>query len=87
MNRRKEPLEDFPLDSLKMVGTLSRGKQTWGIIQTTDGAVYRVQKGNHLGQNFGRITRVTDDKIDLVELIQGAMGEWVEREASIAIQE
>jgi type IV pilus assembly protein PilP len=87
MNRRKEPLEDFPLDALKMVGTLSKDKQSWGIIQTTDGAVYRVQKGNHLGQNFGRITRVTDEKIDLVELIQGAMGEWVEREASIAIQE
>jgi len=87
MNRRKEPLEDFPLDALKMVGTLSKEKQSWGIIQTTDGAVYRVQKGNHLGQNFGRITRVTDEKIDLVELVQGAMGEWVEREASIAIQE
>jgi len=87
MNRRKEPLEDFPLDALKMVGTLSKDKQSWGIVQTTDGAVYRVQKGNHLGQNFGRITRVTDEKIDLVELIQGAMGEWVEREASIAIQE
>lgn len=87
MNRRKEPLEDFPLDALKMVGTLSKGKQSWGIIQTTEGAVYRVQTGNHLGQNFGRITRVTDEKIDLVELIQGALGEWVEREASIAISE
>ena len=70
-----------------MVGTLSRGKQSWGIIQTADGAVYRVQKGNFLGQNFGRITRVTDEKIDLVELIQGALGEWVEREAGLAIQE
>lgn len=87
MNRRKEPLEDYPLDSLKMVGTLSKGKMSWGVIQTADGAVYRVQKGNHLGQNFGRITRVTDEKIDLIELVQGAMGEWVEREASIAIQE
>ena len=87
MNRRKEPLEDFPLDSLKMVGTLSKGKQYWGIIQTSEGAVYRVQKGNHLGQNFGRITLVTDEKIDLIELVQGALGEWVEREASIAIQE
>jgi len=87
MNRHKEPLEDYPLDSLKMVGTLSKGKQSWGIIQTSDGAVYRVQKGNHLGQNFGRITRVTDEKIDIIELIQGAMGEWVEREAGVAIQE
>ena len=87
MNRRKEPLEDYPLDGLKMVGTLSRGKLTWGVIQTADGAVYRVQKGNFLGQNFGRITRVSDEKIDVVELIQGALGEWVEREASLAIQE
>lgn len=87
INRRKEPLEDYPLDGLKMVGTLSRGKQFWGIVQTTDGAVYRVQKGNYLGQNFGRIIRVSDEKIDLVELIQGALGEWVEREASLAIQE
>lgn len=87
MNRRKEPLEDFPLDALKMVGTLSKGKLSWGIIQTADGAVYRVQKGNYLGQNFGRITRVADERIDLIELVQGAMGDWLEREASIAIQE
>lgn len=87
MNRRKEPLEDFPLDALKMVGTLSRGKQSWAVIQAPDGTVHRVQKGNYMGQNFGRITRVTEDKVDLVELVQGAMGEWVEREASLAIQE
>jgi type IV pilus assembly protein PilP len=87
MNRRKEPLEDYPLDALKMVGTLSRGKQSWAVIQAPDGAVYRVQRGNHMGQNFGRITRVTEDKVDLVELIQGALGDWVEREAGLAIQE
>ena len=87
LNRRKEPLEDFPLDALKMVGTLSRGKQSWAVIQAPDGTVHRVQKGNYMGQNFGRITRVTEDKVDLVEKVQGAMGEWVEREASLAIQE
>ena len=87
MNRRKEPLEDFPLDALKMVGTLSRGKQSWAVIQAPDGTVHRVQKGNYLGQNFGRIKRVSEEKVDLVELVQGAMGEWVEREASLAIQE
>ena len=87
MNRRKEPLEDTPLDGLKMVGTLSRGKQSWGIVQTSDGAVYRVQRGNYIGQNFGRITRVTEEKIELVEMIQGALGEWVEREAGLAIQD
>jgi type IV pilus assembly protein PilP len=87
MNRRKEPLEDFPLDALKMVGTLSKGRQVWAVIQDKDGGVHRVQKGNFIGQNFGRITRIQEEKIDLVEMIQGALGDWVEREASLAIQE
>ena len=87
MNRRKEPLEDYPLDALKMVGTLSRGKLSWGIIQAPDGTVHRVQRGNYIGQNFGRITRVSDEKIDLVEMHQGPLGGWVEREAVLAIQE
>lgn len=86
-NRRKEPLEEYELDALKMVGTLSRGKQSWAVIQAPDGTVHRVQKGNHAGMNFGRITRVTDEKVYLVEQIQGALGDWVEREASLAIQE
>ena len=87
MNRRKEPLEDYPLDALKMVGTLSKGKLSWGIIQAPDGTVHRVQRGNFIGQNFGKITRVSDDKIDLVEMHQGPLGGWVEREAVLAIQE
>ncbi len=87
MNRRREPLEEFPLDALKMAGTISRGKLVWGVIQAPDGTVHRVQKGNYLGQNFGRILRVTEDKIDLIEMVQGALGDWVEREASLAIQE
>jgi len=87
MNRPKEPLEDFPLDALKMVGTLSRGQQVWGVIQDKEGGVHRVKKGNYIGQNFGRITRISEDKIDLIELVQGALGDWVEREASLAIQE
>lgn len=85
MNRRREPLEDYPLDALKMVGTLSRGKQSWAVIQAPDGSVHRASVGNHLGQNFGTITRITDDKISLIELIQGAVGDWVEREASVAL--
>ena len=54
-NRRKEPLEDYPLDSLKMVGTLTRGKQAWAVIQAPDGTVHRAQVGDHLGQNSGMI--------------------------------
>ena len=87
MNRRKEPLEDYPLDALKMVGTLSRGKLSWGIIQAPDGTVHRVQRGNFIGQNFGKVTRISDDKVDLVEMHQGPLGGWVEREAVLAISE
>lgn len=87
LNRRKEPLEDYPLDALKMVGTLARGKQAWAVIQAPDGTVHRASVGNHLGQNFGTITRISDDKIDLVELVQGSLGDWVERPASVALAE
>ena len=86
-NRRKEPLEDYPLDSLKMVGTLMRGKQAWAIIQAPDGTVYRVQVGDHMGQNSGMVNKITEDKVNLVELIQSAAGDWVEREASLALVE
>jgi type IV pilus assembly protein PilP len=87
MNRRKEPLEDFPLDALKMVGTLSRGKQSWAVIQAPDGSVHRLQVGDHAGQNFGKVLKITEEKVALVELVQSASGEWVEREASLAIAE
>ncbi len=85
MNRRKEPLEEYPLDALKMVGTLSRGKQAWAVIQAPDGTVHRAGLGHHLGQNFGTITRITEEKINLIELVQGTLGDWVEREASVAL--
>ena len=86
-NRRKEPLEDYPLDSLKMVGTLSRGKQAWAVIQAPDGTVHRAQIGDHLGQNSGMINKISDEKVDLIELIQGTMGDWVEREANLTLLE
>ena len=86
-NRRKEPLEDYPLDSLKMVGTLMRGKQAWAVIQAPDGTVHRAQVGDHLGQNSGMINKITEEKVDLIELIQGTMGDWVEREANLTLLE
>ncbi len=87
MNRRKEPLEDYPLDSLRMVGTLSRGNQSWAVIQAPDGAVYRAKVGDHMGQNFGMVTKITEERINLVELIQNPLGDWIERQANIAIVE
>jgi type IV pilus assembly protein PilP len=86
-NRRKEPLEEYPLDSLKMVGTITRGKQSFAVIQAPDGTVQRVKKGDHMGHNSGLVTRVTDERIDLIELVQGPLGDWVEREASLALLE
>lgn len=86
-NRRKEPLEDYPLDSLKMVGTLTRGKQAWAVIQAPDGTVHRAQIGDHVGQNSGMINKITEEKVDLIELIQGTMGDWVERESNLTLLE
>lgn len=87
MNRRREPLEEFPLDALKMVGTLQRGRQSWAVIQAPDGSVHRATVGNHMGQNFGSITRITEEKISLIELVQGPLGDWIERESSLALAE
>lgn len=85
LNRHKEALEEYPLDSLKMVGTLARGKEVWAVLQAPDGSVHRAQRGNFVGQNFGRVIKITEEKMDLVEIIPGSVGNWVEREASIAI--
>jgi type IV pilus assembly protein PilP len=86
-NRRKEPLEEYPIDALKMVGTLTRGRQFWAVIQAPDGTVHRVQVGNHLGQHSGKVTKISEARVEVLEYIQGAVGEWVEREAVIAISE
>lgn len=86
LHRRKEPLEDYPLDSLKMVGTLTRGSESWAVIQAPDGTVHRAQAGNHMGQNFGKVLSIKEEKIELVELVQDPLGEWIERKASISIE-
>ncbi len=87
LNRRKGPLEQYPLDSLKMVGTISRGKQIWAIVMAPDGSAHRVRVGTHIGQNYGLVTRITEDKVRITELIQGPTGQWVQREASLALAE
>ncbi len=85
--RRKEPLEFFPLDSLKMVGTLERDGEVWGLIRDPDGAIHRIQPGNHAGENFGEIIRVGDSAVDLLEIIPDGLGAWVEREISLSLGE
>lgn len=86
-SRRKEPLEGFPLDGLRMVGTLGKAAKTWAVIKAPDGIVYRVTQGNYLGQNNGRIVRVSENKVDLTELVPDGHGAWQERQASLALAE
>ena len=86
-DRRQEPLEAYPLDALRMVGTLSRGNQSWAVIQAPDGAVHRAKIGDHMGQNFGMVTNISEESVNLVELIQNPLGDWIEREANLAIAE
>lgn len=84
-SRPKEPLEQFPLDSLQMVGTLSQGSEEWGLVKTPENVVHRVQAGNYLGQNYGRITSVTSDRIELVEIVPDGQGDWMKREAALGL--
>lgn len=83
--RRKEPLEQYPLDSLRMVGTLSQGETSWAVIKAPDGTIHRAQRGNYLGQNFGKIEKITSNKLFIMELIPGNNQSWTERETNIAI--
>jgi len=85
--RKKEPLEQFPLDSLKMVGIMEKDKALWGLVQTKDTTIHKVQVGNYIGQNHGKIMQISEDKVSLLELIQDADGGWVEREAAVSIGE
>lgn len=83
--RRKELLEDFPLDMFKMVGSLQKNGISYALLQV-DKNVYRVEAGQHLGQNFGLITQVTDTAVSIREIVQDAGGEWVERMAKVELQ-
>ncbi len=89
LTRRKEALEEFPLDALAMVGTIQKGKLIWGVIRvaSANGEMHRVTVGNHMGRNFGMITEITDDKIVLVELVRSSLGDWIEREATVKLRE
>lgn len=87
MDRRREPLEAFPLDSLRMVGTLEKDGKRWAIITDTDGSVHRVTIGNYVGQNFGKINSISDDKMDITEVIPDGQGGWQERKAYMALIE
>lgn len=86
LNRPKEPLEAFPLESLRMVGVLQQNKQTFALVKA-DASLYRVKAGNYAGQNFGLVTAVTETQVQLRELVQDAAGDWTERVSTLQLQE
>jgi len=83
--RSREFLEQFPLDTLRMVGTLQLGETHFGLVQTSDGLIHRVVPGNYMGQNDGRIVIVTESEIELVEIISDGIGGYLEREAAVGL--
>lgn len=85
--RSPEFLEGFPLDTLRMVGTLDIGGTTYGLVQTSDGLIHRVVPGNYMGQNYGRITGVTESEVDLVEIISDGIGGYIERDAAVSLSD
>lgn len=86
INRRKEPLEAYPLDSMSMVGSVFKHGQTYALLKV-DNLLYQVKVGDYLGQNYGKIKKITETDISLREIVQDAAGEWIEREGSLQLQE
>jgi type IV pilus assembly protein PilP len=85
--RRKEELEAFPLDNLRMVGTVVMKTKLWGLVKASDKTVYRVQVGNYMGKNYGKIIRILTDKIELMEIVPDTPGTWREQQTSLALTE
>ena len=85
LNRRKEPLEAFPLESLTMVGTMQQGKTMFALVRTPERDVFQVRPGNHLGQDYGVVTAITDGEIRLKELVQDSAGDWSERLSALQL--
>jgi type IV pilus assembly protein PilP len=83
--RSREFLEGFSLDTLRMVGTFKVGSNFYGLVQSKDGLVHKVQPGNYLGQNDGKVTEITGGRISLVEIIPDGLGGYIERPASLAL--
>ncbi len=85
-DRRKEPLEAYPLDAMKMVGTLEKPGLQYALLQI-DKLVFQAKVGNYVGQNFGMITGIGEASVDIKEIVQDASGDWVERKAKLELQE
>jgi len=87
LTRRKEELEQYALDALRMVGTLEQEEAIWALVTAPGGVLHRVQVGNYLGTNNGQITRITETGIELIEIISDGTSQWRERAAAIALSQ
>jgi len=86
-HRNREYLEQFSLDTLKMVGTLNLGGNSYGLVQTKDGRVHRVVVGEHMGTNDGKVVTISPSKIALVEIVPDGLGGYIERPAALPLNE
>jgi type IV pilus assembly protein PilP len=87
IDRPREPLEDFPLDTLRFKGTVTKDGTKWGLIFAPDNTIHRVLEGNYMGQNHGRIILLSDVEIKLTEIVPDGLGNYIERSAAIALIE
>ncbi len=87
VSRRKEELEDYSLDTLRMVGTVKMENGKWALIKANDGTIHRVQKGNYMGRNYGEIIQILDNRIEMMEIVPDKPGAWREQQASLALSE
>lgn len=86
INRRKEPLEAYPVDSMKMVGSVTRSGRPYALLKV-DNLLYQVKPGDYLGQNYGKITKISETDVAFREIVQDAAGEWVERMSALQLQD
>ena len=86
INRRKEPLEAYPIDSMSMVGSVVRGGHPYALLRV-DNLLYQVKPGDYLGQNYGKITKISETDVAFREIVQDAGGEWIERMSALQLQE
>ncbi|MES3012112.1 MAG: pilus assembly protein PilP [Pseudomonadota bacterium] len=86
LNRRKEPLEAYPLDSMSMVGSVTRNGRPYALLRV-DNLLYQVKQGDYLGQNYGKIMKISETDVSLREIVQDAAGEWIERNSALQLQE
>ena len=86
VNRRKEPLEAYPVDSMAMVGSVTKQGHPYALLKV-DSLLYQVKRGDYIGQNYGKITKISETDISFREIVQDAAGEWIERTSSLQLQE